>query len=496
MVYQSQRKPRAKQAEALKILWRRKYFGLLMAMRTGKTKVGVDDFGQMVAEDLVDDLLVVAPAAVYETWEEAVKADLDKKLLSRTRIYVWRADRNTKKDQAALESFMAHPGPRVLIVNIEAISSVERARTLCQEFLSQRRSDFIVDESTTIRNYRAERAAFIIDDLGPRAAYRRILTGLVTPRSPLDAFGQFEFLSPEILSTHPRNSIARRYKAFEKKYAITRKMDTRKENEDGTKSGHVFRIVVGYKEVPDLAAKINANSFRVRLKDCYDLPEKMRARRSIPLHPEQRRVYEEIKKNAFTQLENEAFVTVTMVIVQMLRLHQVLCGHVVDEVGEMHEVPELRTQELLNLLEEYDGKAVIWCNYDYNIRKISEALEKEYGKGSVARFWGGNKKTREAEEKEFQTNPKCRFMVSTEAAGQRGREWSIGNLVVYYSNSPDLEQRSQSEERTQAVGKKEPVLYVDFVAEGTVDEKYIDILNQKIKLSAAISGDDFREWLI
>jgi hypothetical protein len=69
-------------------------------------------------------------------------------------------------------------------------------------------------------------------------------------------------------------------------------------------------------------------------------------------------------------------------------------------------------------------------------------------------------------------------------------------MVVYYSNTADLEHRSQSEERAQGVDKTTSVLYVDLVAPGTVDEKMLKTLRAKINMAATITADSWREWVI
>jgi SNF2 family DNA or RNA helicase len=114
----------------------------------------------------------------------------------------------------------------------------------------------------------------------------------------------------------------------------------------------------------------------------------------------------------------------------------------------------------------------------------------------VARFWGGNRKTREEEERKFQNDPAVRFMVATQSAGGRGRMWAVANTVIYYSNSDNLDHRSQSEERPKAMNKRIPIAYIDLVTPGTVDEKFITSLRRKINMATAITGDNYQEWLI
>ena len=165
-------------------------------------------------------------------------------------------------------------------------------------------------------------------------------------------------------------------------------------------------VVEGYENVEELRDKIAPYSFRCRLEDCYDLPESSYSFWDVELHPEQKRVYEELRANATAELSAMSYVTATHVVVRMLRLHQVLCGHVVDEQREVRVVPELRTKALIDAMpcDRALTAAVIWCSYDYSVRFVTAALEAAFGEGCVARFWGGNEKTREQEEAEFKAD--------------------------------------------------------------------------------------------
>lgn len=485
--YKSQRKPREKQAEAMRKSKGKKAFAFLMAMRTGKTKVVCDEFGILEAAGKIDDLCIIAPAGVYETWAKegedpsGIYADFSDDLRKRMKVHIWRSGTyKSAKRQQELSEFLAHHGPRVLIVNVEATSTVEDLRLVLLAFVKGRRVYGVVDESTVIKNASSKRAKFINRKLAKLFDVRRILSGLITPRSPLDLYGQFEFLDTSILGYN-------NFYAFRARFAIMKQMDF---------GGRMVPIVVGYRDVEQLQKLIAPYSFRVRLEDCYDLPPSVYTIRDVPLTVEQRRIYDELKTFSTAQLGKERHVTATIVISKLLRLHQVLCGHTVDtETGVFETIPEKRTAELISLLEEYDGKAIIWCSYDHDVRKVSEALAAAF-KVKVARFWGGNQATREEEEKMFKTQKDCPYMVATPDAGKFGRTWDMANLVVYYSSTNDLEKRSQSEERPKGVDKTFPIQYVDLIARGTVEEKIIQAIRAKIDIATIINGDNYREWLI
>ena len=50
-----------------------------------------------------------------------------------------------------------------------------------------------------------------------------------------------------------------------------------------------------------------------------------------------------------------------------MRLHQITCGHFTADDGSVQEVKSNRMNELMSILEEMDGKAIIWANYQRDI---------------------------------------------------------------------------------------------------------------------------------
>jgi SNF2 family DNA or RNA helicase len=480
LTYQGKLPPYPHQLEALERLRGRRVFALYMFMRTGKTKVVLDNFGQLEEADQVDDMLVIAPAGVYHTWETAIADHVEDPLLQRLAIFTWTSgSANTKRALAARKNFleMNNGQPRIALMNVEALSTVDKAKAFCKQFLRDRsRAMIVIDESCVIKSRKAQRTKFINHELAPRASYRRILSGLPTPHSPLDLWSQFEFLDPAILQ-------CKNYWIFQARYAIMRRVHY----------GRWVDEIVGYQNLDQLQKLIEPYSFRVQFRP--KIPSTFTIR-EVALTSEQKRIYAEMKKFATAKLEETSHVTATVVIAQLLRLHQILCGYTLDEKGAIHEIPEARTSELLEILDDYSGKAVIWCSYDYSVRKVAAAIAKEYGPASIARFWGGNVSTRENEEREFRTNPECRFMVATPAAGGRGRTWLEADLVIYFSSTNNLEHRDQSEQRVQGMTKERQVDYIDLIAPGTMEPKILDALRKKIDLAAIITGDEWRQWVV
>lgn len=495
---------------------------------TGKSKCIIDEWGAAVEADELDDLLIIAPAGSYRGWDLPGGGELVKHLpvtFKHTTATWISSKRAARSDCEEMVNDGASSFPRVFLVNIEALSSVSAVFDLCERFLSQRRCMMVVDESTTLRNPGSMRTKRILL-LGPKAKRRRIMTGLVSPKSPLDLWAQFAFLDWRILGHQS-------YITFRSRYAIVKKVcmlptrelasrltrvagaswmvpgvgriDASDLNRDGLlaelERRRIFVPTIpkieGYRHEDELRAKIAPYSFRVTLNDVRAASPPVYVIREVELSAEQKRIYVEVRDFATAEVEAGKHVTALAVIAQILRLHQIVCGFTVDDTtGEILDLPQRRIDALLGVLAEYDGKAIIWVSYDRDIGKVVAALEDEYGPGCVARFWGGNRPTREDEEARFKADPQCRFLVATAAAGGRGRTWSMADLAVFYSNDFDLEHRMQAEERTEGVDKFTGATRVDLVARGTVDEKIIQALRNKIDLASAVTGDAWRQWLV
>ena len=495
MTYKSPTKPMKQQVAALKAIDNKPtnpcpedVFGLLMEMGTGKTKVILDEFGEMATSGGPTDLLVLAPAGCYKNWYEDKSDDQPSELNRhcdpefRERLidvgWVSGGGAGNKRAIEAMLKSRDPKRPRALFMNVEALSTVEKARTLCREFLSQRHATMVIDESTMIKG-KSKRAKAVID-IGKDADVRRIMTGLITPKSPMDLYYQMEFLDPRVLGF-------KSWYGFRARHAVLKKMHLH-----GRKA---FDVIVGFQNLDELQQKIGLYSYRALKKDCLDLADKVYMSRDVEHTPEQKKMYQELRLFANAAI-GDSFVTSTNVISLMMRLHQINAGYVTDEEGRKHEVPENRTKALMEVLGEHSGKAIIWTNFTDPIEKIKKTLEKEFGEGCCALFWGGNKKERGDEERRFLGDPRCRFMVATQGAGMRGNTWVNATLTVYYSNDYDLEKRAQSEDRNHRKGQNDKVTYVDLIVRGTVDEKIVKSLRNKIDMATVITGENYREWLI
>ena len=231
---------------------------------------------------------------------------------------------------------------------------------------------------------------------------------------------------------------------FQARYAVTveRRLNT-----------HSFKQVVGYRRLDELKQKLDCFAYRVKKEECLDLPDKLYVKREVDLTPEQLKYYNEMKAFAMAQIDGGLVSTVNA-LTQLMRLHQIVCGHVKLDDGTIIDLPNKRMDELMAVVEETDGKLIIWANYRHDIEAIKLALSKEYGMNSVGMYYGDT----------------------------------------------DMDERKrvllQSEDRAHRIGQTKNVTYIDLIAVGTVDEKIVKALRAKIDIATQVLGEELKQWLI
>ena len=305
------------------------------------------------------------------------------------------------------------------------------------------------------------------------------MTGSPVTKNPLDLYSQCEFLSPWLLDFTS-------YYAFRNRYAEMKTMHVR---------GRSIQVVDKFKNLGELSEQLKGFSYRVLKEDCLDLPEKNWTKRQITLTPDQRKIYNQMKETALAVLNGKQATTMT-VLTQLMRLHQITCGHFTADDGTIQRIDNNRANELMDILSEMEGKAIIWAHYQYDITSIIKEIVKVYGPGSVVDYYGLTPQDeRDPNRKKFQSDPKCRFLVGTPSTGGYGLTLTAANTVIYYSNGYDLEKRLQSEDRAHRIGQKKNVTYVDIIAEDTVDEKIVKALRDKINVASQVLGEELKSWI-
>ena len=476
MNYKFKTPPYKHQLTALEKSWNRETYAYFMEMGTGKTKVLIDNAAMLYDKGKINGVLIIAPKGVVGTWyNQEIPTHLPNHIENVS--ILWQSN-ITKKQKEKLNMLLATGEDlHILIMNVEALSTTKGVE-FASKFLNSHNTLMAIDESTTIKNPKAKRTKNIVT-LSMSAKYRRILTGSPVTKNPLDLFSQCYFLDPFHLGHES-------YYSFRMRYAIMKTANI---------SGRQIQLVHGFKNLGELSDKLKPFSYRVLKEDCLDLPDKIYMKRQIKLSSEQLRLYDQMRKEALATLNGKKVTTVNA-LTQLMRLHQITCGHFTADDGTTQRIPNNRISELMDVLDEIEGKAIIWAHYQWDIKDIIKEIIKVHGPGSVVDYYGLTPQDeRQDNIRKFQEDDKCRFIVGTPQTGGYGITLTAANTVIYYSNGYDLEKRLQSEDRAHRIGQKKSVTYVDINAEETVDEKIVKSLRKKINIASEVLGEELKSWI-
>ena len=478
MNYKFKTKPYGHQLDALEASWNKEVFAYFMEMGTGKSKVLLDNAAILYDKGEINALLLIAPKGVYKNWYDSeIPTHLPDHV--DTNIVLWKTSDKSKKQQQPLNTLFK-PGSHlnILIMNVESFSSGNGSDFAYKFLASHPKSMVAIDEATTIKTPTSNRTKNILS-LSKHCKYRRILTGSPVTKSPLDLYSQCQFLDPWLLDQQS-------YYTFKARYSICKKIQV---------NGRQVEIVVGYRNLGELSEKIKSFSKRILKEDCLDLPEKSYVKHYVELTKEQQKVYQQMKKEAIAFLDGKMQSSAT-VMTQLMRLHQITCGHFTSDDGTIKDLPCQRLNELMDILEKIEGKTIIWSHYTHDVKRIIKEIKRVYGNDSVVDYYGQtDTDSRSKNIKKFQTDDKCRFFVGTTHTGGYGITLTAGSNMIYFSNGYDLEKRQQSEARIDRIGQTKKMTYIDIMTQDTVDERIVKALRNKVNIANTIMDEGFKEWI-
>jgi SNF2 family DNA or RNA helicase len=473
--------PMTHQAEGLRRLAAApEYYALGCEQGTGKTWMLLADAEQ---RDDIDALLVVAPKGVHVNW---VLREIPKHLSVPVRAEFWLSGAS-KKHQARLDKLLEppeDPALTVLAMNVDAVNT-KSGYAFARRFLQRYRAMMVVDESQRIKNLDAMRTKRVLS-LGELAVSRRIASGTLVPNSPLDLFGQYEFLRSGLLGT-------RSYRAFVAEYAELLPPSHRLVQEimGRSRRGGVPQLVnrdrLGrpiYRNLERLAGLIAPHTYRVLKEDCLELPAKIYQTQYFELAPRQRHLYNRIQSEQRWERADGQLDTFTALTV-LNKLRQVTSGFLILD-GEAAQLTDHkpRLDALKEIVEDLDGQFIVWASFREELAHVERAL-RALGVSTVAYHGGVSARAREAAVDAFQ-NGSARAFVGHPAAGGVGLTLTAATTAIYYSCDFSYEQRAQSEDRCHRIGTRVPVTYIDLVARDTIDERIAAALQNKEAVAETI----------
>ena len=535
--------PRKHQDEAFLFLYRlfnarTNYGALFMEQGTGKTKVAIDIASNLYAECRIDAVMLIAPNGVQDQWG-------DEQLPMHSPIpfntFTWE---NNKSDRYRKDLFAFIKSKEKILkwflMNVEAFSYDTNMATF-KEFVSMNRTLIIVDEATRIKSPDAHRTINIIQGLStlttygkrvtgiePLSKFRLILTGTPITTGPYNVWSMFEFLQHDYFSRdfmsfkghygiEVRASIPGSRKAYYRKITAGEMKQIRQYHEKGKSFEDISRIMqisesssrfivdnpsvtTPYKNLDELKTTIGKIAFTVKKKDCLDLPDKVFEHRYIRMTPEQTRVYKDLKDQMLSQYKD-----VELEVLNKLsligRLQQITGGFFPgkNDYEENVLVPfdvNPKLNELIEDLEDIAAESVIIvARFTSELKAIYERVKKTYPEKTVGLVYGGVGKDQRTEILTKFKAGNLNVLVANAKTIGVGQNLQICHTMLMYSNGYSFEDREQMEDRTHRDGQGEAPVYIDYIVKGTVDEKVLDVLQEKRNLSDYMRDKNIGEFI-
>lgn len=531
------------QQELVDRTWEERAWAIFFQTGVGKTAPTIHTAGLLFRADRIDGAIVVAPNMVHRNW---ISTEIPLHATVVWRGLDWHSSRGKAQDRALARLLETPRGtlPWLAITYDGLITP--RGRKAVLDFLGRfKRVMLIADEGSRLKNPEALRTKKVAA-LRKLSAYMRLLNGTPTTQAPTEIYAQMKLLDDMYWVRHGIGS----FTSFKSRFCVFKKIviggeDDREANElKGAKytsvvphdadpegvaayeqldlsgivgqedtetpvkraspqvtatSGRTIEIVVGYRELDKLHAMIQPLSTRLTKEQAgLNLPPKLYQRLVFELAPEQRRIYDQLRKEYMVELDNGVLITAAIAMVRVLRLQQVACGYLPnpdDPEGEPILVPKGENPRLaafLDWLEDIGAQqAIIWCRFTRDVDLITRAL----GPPRCVRYDGEVNEKEKIRALDLFTSGKRQLCVAKAASMGMGLTLVNSAISFYYSNTFSLLERLQSEDRQHRPGQHNSVTYVDLVADKTVDELILKSLRENNEMARRVVGDEYRAWL-
>lgn len=433
------------QQDAVELIKNKTYYALLWECGTGKTLAVLATIAERKARFPRYRTLVVCPNTLIENWMDEVTTHTDLVAVpllgtrkKRTRVLACPAD--------------------IYIINYEGV------RCIPDELITQKFDLVAFDESQSLKGHTTlqSKAGYRVAMACP---HRLILTGTPIHNSPLDCFGQFRVLSPDIFGVS--------YYSFRARYAVM--------------GGFLNKQVLKYINMDTFKAKILKCSAVKTKEECLDLPPQLYETVYVDLIPEQQRMYKQLR-DEFLATCKDKVVTAPIILTRLMRFSQITAGFYKDTEGVEHSYEKNPKQEwLVEWLKDHGHKTVVFVRFIHELKSLELALH-NCGINFTSVY--GETKDRVERVKQFNTRPELQvFIGQIDTAGQ-GINLQSASYCVFLSNNYSYGDREQAEGRIHRSGQKaQNCTYIDVVARDSIDERVLKILKRKENLASILTTD-------
>jgi superfamily II DNA or RNA helicase len=329
--------------------------------------------------------------------------------------------------------------------------------------LTQFEFDYVLlDEAQAIKNADSQsaKAARLL-----RSRYKLAISGTPIENHLGEIWSIFEFLNPGMLGS---DTVFKRYA--------------------GTGLGQTDRALLAKALRPFILR-------RTKQQVVEDLPEKTEQTLYCDMEAEQRRCYDELRahyRDALLRKEaTELNRSKIEVLEALLRLRQAAChpGLINPElVSEPSTKLEMLVPSIAEVVEE-GHKVLVFSQFTSFLAIVRERLEQEK---IIYEYLDGKTRNRAAKVERFQTDTECPVFLISLKAGGLGLNLTAAEYVYLLDPWWNPAVEAQAIDRTHRIGQTQHVFAYRLICRGTVEEKILELQQQKRDLADAILNADNR----
>lgn len=378
----------------------------------GKTHTAIAAMRYLIQRKKVRRVLVIGPISVMRSaWQQDLQVGAPD-------LTVAIAHGTADKRRAIIAS-----DAQVVIINPDGVHIV------VDELAAGGFDLIVIDEATAYQDTSTRRYKALAKIITPTTRVV-LMTGTPASQSPVHAFGLGRLLgaAPKYKQDWENLVMIR-----QSRFVSIPKMDA---------ATHVQRIL--------------SPSIRFTKEQCLDLPPRTYQNIDVAMSPEQKKIYDVLKKEMVAELEGGK-VTADNAAVLLGKLMQVSAGAVYGPDRQpisLNAAP--RFEALMDIINGTERKVIIFCNFRSSIAAISEHLTREGVVNEVIRG-GVSSNERSALIFRFQNMPDLRVLVLQTAAAAHGITLTAADTVVWWGPPMSVELYKQANDRPHRIGQKHNV---------------------------------------
>ena len=217
--------------------------------------------------------------------------------------------------------------------------------------------------------------------------------------------------------------------------------------------------------------KISDISVSMKAKDFLDIPDQVVVDHEVEMDPEERKLYEEMKKELIVNIDGESIDAANAAVLSG-KLLQMANGAMYNDDGEIVTIHNKKLLMLEDLIEQANGQSVLIAYWFHHDRE--RILEHLTGLGYHPRDLKNSTDIQDWNDGKIQV-----ALISPASAGHGLNIQQGGHILIWFSQVWSLELVQQTNARLWRQGQSEVVTIHHIICKGTVDEDVMKAIEQK-----------------